>query len=406
MSNTYDVAIIGMGVAGVFCAHKLATQYKDCKVIGFEGGRPPMKRRYQTTSFLGCLPSSDGKIFINDISKVATLTSTRRANAAYKSFHNVLSNVGDFSAVIKDKKPLISLERRFKKIGYDITLNDYTQTYPKDAHALSKYMANIFDQNKNIVFEFDNEITSVRKDKDEMFVISNGEQEWRSKKLVMAVGRAGWRWATEIYKSLGIIESNDIARYGVRIEMTADNMGDFKGSGCSLNKGTDIEIGPISWNGTVIPEDHFDMAIAAFRSNENRWKSDKVSFNLIGNRFFDQQGFEQTDRLAKLTFVITNDRIIKERVANIMNGKAKISVIPEYRWLVDAIDELSYAIPEIKTNAYYHAPCIVPMIPQINVGSDLSTEIEGLYCAGESCGISGILAAGISGIIAAGSVSK
>jgi len=405
MSNTYDVAIIGMGVAGVFCAHKLATQYKDCKVIGFELGRPPGKRRFQTTSFLGCLPSSDGKLFINDISKVANITGTRRANAAYKVFHNVMANVGDFSAVVNDKRPLLSLTRRFKKIGYDITLNDYTQTYPKDAHALSKYMANIFDQNANVSFSFDNELTSVRK-QDDLFVISNEEQEWQAKKLVMAVGRAGWRWAKEMYESLGIIESNDIARYGVRIEMTADNMCDFKGSNCCLNKGTEVEIGPISWNGTVIPEDHFDTAIAAFRSNENRWKSDKVSFNLIGSRFFEGKGFEQTDRLAKLTFVITNDRIVKERVANIMNGKAKISVIPEYRWLIDTIEELSYAIPEIKSNAYYHAPCIIPMIPQINVGSDFSTEVDGLYVCGESSGISGILVAAMSGIIVAGSVSK
>jgi uncharacterized FAD-dependent dehydrogenase len=110
--------------------------------------------------------------------------------------------------------------------------------------------------------------------------------------------------------------------------------------------------------------------------------------------------------LARLTFVITNDRIIKERVSHILSGKAKISVIPEYDWLIEAIEELSSAIPEIKTNAYYHAPTIIPMIPQINVGSDFSTEVDGMYAIGESAGVAGILAAAISGIIVSRSVNK
>lgn len=405
MDNTFDVAIIGAGVAGVMCCHKLATQHKDCNVICFDSGKRFGKRRIQTMGALGMLPNSDGKFFLNDLAKVSNIVgSSRRTKVAYNEFISVMSNVCDMP-ITKDRKPLVSLEKRLNKIGYEVTLNNFIQTYPKDSHALSKYLVSVFDQSNNITFSFDNEITSVRKEND-MFVISNGEQDYYAKKLVMAAGRAGWRWVKEVYQSLGIIENNDIARFGVRIEMTSANMKDFNKSNCSLNKGTDIEIGPISWYGTVIPEDHIDTAISAFRSNEHRWETDKVSFSLIGNRLFPGKGFEQTDRLAKLTFVITNDRVVKERVSSILNGKSKISVIPEYAWLKGAIEELCVAIPEIKTNAYYHAPTIIPMIPQINVGDDFSTEIDGLYTAGESAGISGLLAAACSGIIVAGSLSK
>jgi uncharacterized FAD-dependent dehydrogenase len=46
------------------------------------------------------------------------------------------------------------------------------------------------------------------------------------------------------------------------------------------------------------------------------------------------------------------------------------------------------------------------MVPKINIGNDLSTEIDGMFVVGESAGIQGLLAAGVMGLIAADSVSK
>ena len=209
-----------------------------------------------------------------------------------------------------------------------------------------------------------------------------------------------------MYASLGIIDNNDTARFGIRIETNSSVMKDFNKSNCTLLKGNDLEIGPLSWYGTVIPEDHLDLAISAFRSNENRWKSDKVSFNLIGNRPFPEAGFEQTDRIGKLTFVLANDRIVKERVSAILTGKSRISIIPEYEWLKSVITELSAIIPEISTKAYFHVPTIVPSAPKINIGDNLETEVGGMFVVGESAGIHGILAAGTMGIIAADAVCK
>ncbi len=177
-------------------------------------------------------------------------------------------------------------------------------------------------------------------------------------------------------------------------------MKDFNKSNCSLFK-NNIEIGPFSWFGTIIPEDHVDMAIASFRSNENRWKSDKVSFSLIGNINFENQGFEQTDRLGKLTFVLANDRIIKEKISLILSGKSKISIIPEYKWLNEAILDLSSLIPEIVSKAYFHIPTIVPVASHVHISSQLETNIPGMFVVGESSGIHGITSAGCMGIIAA-----
>jgi uncharacterized FAD-dependent dehydrogenase len=404
MVNVFDVGVIGLGVAGAFCIHKLSTQHKGIKVIGFDLGRPPAKRRRQIEGFLGCLPNSDGKLYLNDLEKVSSLVGTRKINSAYKYVTKTLSNIGDFK-VVKDRSPNISIEKKFKKIGYDLILNNFLQMYPRDIHLLSKYIADIVERNKNITSCYDQEVKTINKQKN-IFIIKTDEQEYRCKKLIIATGRSGWRWTKEIFSNFAIIDNNDVARFGIRLEMNSNLMKDFNKSNCSLIKGEDIELGPLSWFGTVIPEDHLDMAISAFRSNEARWKSDKVSFNLIGNRPFPNKGFDQTDRIGKLTFVITNDRIIKERVSHILTGKSKISILPDYDWLKEVIIELAIALPEIATKAYYHAPTITPLAPKINIGTDLSTEVDGMFVVGESAGISGILAAACMGSIVAGSIDK
>lgn len=402
MSN-FDIGIIGAGVAGAFATLKIAKEHKDAKTILFDLGRPPMKRRRQLEGWLGCLPNSDGKLYLNDISKVANLAGTRKAKSAFTWFEEIISNVNSFKT-IKDKSPSISVEKRLAKNGYKLTLNDYIQIYPKDIHALSKYMAESIERNKNITFSFDNEVKKIYKTKN-VFTVVTENQEYKCKKLIIAVGRSGWRWAKELYSDFGIIDNNDIARFGIRLEMNSNIMKDFNKSNCTLNK-DNIEVGPFSWFGTVIPEDHLDLAISAFRSNENRWKSDKVSFSLIGSQPHPNNGFEQTDRIGKLTFVLANDRIIRERVSSILAGKSKISIIPEYDWLKDAITQLAVAIPEVSTKAYFHVPTITPMAPQINIGSNLETEIDGMFVAGESAGIHGILSAALMGTIAADSVCK
>ncbi len=400
----FDVGIIGAGVAGAFATLKLAKDHKNVKAILFDLGRPPMKRRRQLEGWLGCLPNSDGKLYQTDVSKVAELTGLRRAKSAHTWFKHVLEQVDNYK-IIKDRAPSAAMEKKLKKLGYDIQLNDHVQVYPKEIHMLSKYMAEIIEQDKNIQFNFDSEVLRVVKQKN-VFIVSTEEQEFRCKKLIIAVGRSGWRWAKALYSSFGIVDNNDIARFGIRVEASSSVMKDFNKSNCTIFKGEDLEIGPLSWYGTVIPEDHLDLAISAFRSNENRWKTDKVSFNLIGNRPFPGTGFEQTHRIGGLSFVLANDRIVKERISAIVSGKSRISIIDEYNWLKPVVEELSIIVPEIGTKAYFHVPTIVPSAPKINIGDNLETEVDGMFVVGESAGIHGILSAGIMGIIAADAVCK
>ncbi len=108
----------------------------------------------------------------------------------------------------------------------------------------------------------------------------------------------------------------------------------------------------------------------------------------------------------KLIFILSNDRILKEKVSTILSDKSKISIIPEYEWIKKDIGELSEVIPDILTKAYFHVPTIIPLPPKINIGTNLETEVSGMFVAGENAGVVGIYAAACMGMIAADSACK
>ena len=115
MSNNFDVGIIGMGVAGAFACTKLIELNSNIKIIGFDLGRGFQKRRRQLDGWLGCLPNSDGKLYLNDIKDVTNKCGIRKTKAAYKFFNKILYNAC-FPNLITDKSPHSSLEKNIKKI--------------------------------------------------------------------------------------------------------------------------------------------------------------------------------------------------------------------------------------------------------------------------------------------------
>src|SRR5208337_2029223 len=90
VKTTADIAIIGAGIAGVFAALRLAEKHPDLKVVVFEFGPPPpnclrqdpiqvKRRRRQLEGWLGCFPTGDGKIYLQeDTEKILQLVDGRK----------------------------------------------------------------------------------------------------------------------------------------------------------------------------------------------------------------------------------------------------------------------------------------------------------------------------------------
>ncbi len=396
----FDIAILGAGVAGSLATYKLSTTTTK-KLIVVDYGRPPMKRRRQLEGWLGCLPNSDGKLYSSDVDKVSVISGKEKAAKAFEEMNAILANVWSTKEVL-DLLPQEHIVQSMTNHGYSVTPQPYSPMFPKDIHALSKFMAEKIEDNENVTYSFDNEITMISQGR-KKFTITSENETFTATKILFSPGRSGWRFAHQMFQQLKLVKSNDTAHVGIKLEMNQDWFEEYNKSTCSLQK-KNIDVGPFCWNGTVIPEDHNVAAISAFRANEPRWKSNKVLFDLMGHVQFPGKGVEQTDRLANLLFILTNERIAKEKVTSIMSGKSKLSVLKEFEFLKNALEDLNQVIPNLISKAYFHYPTILALPSTIELSSSFESKIPNFFVVGESANVSGLVSAGVSSLLACDSL--
>lgn len=403
LKNIYDVAIVGAGVAGAFASLRIAEKYKNTNTILIDLGRPPGKRRRFLEGWFGAFPTGDGKIYPSDADNVLQISDGRKVKSINKWVSNYFKDAGDFT-IIKTKRPNQNILKKINSHNFGIQFLDFIQWKPNSIHQLSRNISNYIEDVDNITYNFDNEVFSIEKNNED-FIIFTNNGEIICKKIILCVGRSGWRWSNTLFRDLDILQSDNTAKFGVTIEIAAQYVKNFNKSHCILSR-DNLLIGPLSWNGSVIQEDHVNLTTAAFRSNEARWKTDKLFFSLIGYHDFPGEGCKQTDRIAQLSFLLAGERVGREKVRSIIRKSSQISMIPEYNWLIPAIEELDEIIPNIINRGFFHYPDILPLTSRINIKNNLETDIDGLFVAGENTGVKGILSAALTGGIAADNVVK
>jgi uncharacterized FAD-dependent dehydrogenase len=405
----YDIGIIGAGTAGAFAAYRLAEKYPSSKIILIDSGPPPGKRRGQCNGFMGCFPTGDGKLYKNDVDNVGEVVDGRRCRAASNWVMDLFNSVDDMKSV-KDTLPSVALQKHFKSEGFEIKSNPHFQWKPDSVHKLSRIFSEAFEESKGIKYSFNNEVYRISKSKG-TFTLNTQLGDITCSKIIFCVGRSGWRWSTKVFRELGICKGDNSFKIGARFEMSGQYMRDFNKSHLTLSK-DDLTIGPFNWNGTVVPEGHndhdgqTDLVLSNFRSNEDRWRTEKVSFSMLREFKSEDSGTHQADRLAKLAYLLSNDRVGKERVKFFIRGKSQLNLVPEYSWMKETFQYLDSIIPNLINRGYYHVPNIEALPAKISLSSSLESDVEGMFIAGESGGISGLVAAAIMGTVAAEAAIK
>lgn len=402
-NSVSDVAIIGCGTAGSFALQRLLKSNKNLKISVFEYGRFFAKRRHTLFGALGAMLNSDGKLYTNHLSSVtavAGFAKTMKANQWVMDQWDAITP----TKLIKDKRPSINLEKRLQKAGFELELNNHFQLFPREIHLFSRAVIAQLESHNNTVCSFDNEVFRVFKHKHHFTILTN-DGEFQTRKVLIAVGRGGWRWASELFNNFGIIDNNDIAKFGIRAEIPSFCMRDFNQSNCTLTQNL-IQVGPLSWQGTCVPEDHLDLVITSFRSNESRWLSDKVSFNIITEKHYPDNAYQCVDRIGKLSFILGNDRMIKEKISALMNHKSRLSVLSEYEFLLPFFEEFKQIVPDIINRGVFYAPTLLPNPPSIKLTKNFMSEVDGMYVVGEAANVQGLLGAMVSGTIAADAMTK
>lgn len=398
IDNIYDIAIIGAGVAGAFAAYNIA-DYKNIKTCLIDFGRPPNKRRKQLEGWLGCFPNSNARLYCENNSKEIIYNSGLRN---YKRAFDIVNPLFESNGPMiksKNKLPNESVKKALKDHKYCMKLDNYAQWKPENIHALSRKLSrNIIDRD-NLSLMFDCEVFDIEKDND-LFIIKTEIGIIKSKMVLLCAGRSGWRFSNNILTKFNVLDGDNYAYFGFRAEMPSSYLKEWNSSHCSFFR-KDIFIGPMCWNGTVIPEDHCDFVISSWRSNEDRWETDKVSFSVMLKKEHKKLGAQQTERLAKLAFILSDNRVGKLRVKEFISAKnLDLFHIPEYDWFHNEMDEIERIIPGFLDKGNIYIPDIITHIKRIKKNKGLLTACRGLFVAGESAGISGIYGSALSGTIA------
>jgi uncharacterized FAD-dependent dehydrogenase len=393
MSDHYDIAIIGAGVAGAFAAYNLLDSKAKICLIDF--GRPPSKRRKQLEGWLGCFPNSNARIYKNSC-EIKSKCGTRITNITSSMVDELLFG-DELPTFAKNKAPTESAKAKALKNGYSLVMNNYIQWKPEQVHNLSKIISDELLQSK-IELMFDTEVTNITKNND-IFKIETEHGSITANKIIFGAGRSGWRFANKVYKSLNLSIDNDYAYFGFKCESSASVFKEWNESHCSLIK-DDVLIGPLSWKGTVIPEDHCDLVVANWRSNEDRWKSERVAFSLIFKEKFENNGFEQTERLGTLAYVLSDCRVGKVKIREFLDGKIELCKVPEYENIMNKMYNLDKLFNDFSNKVYINMPDILTNQNKVNINKNLETDVKGFYAIGESAGFTGIYSAALSGIIA------
>lgn len=403
----YDIGIIGIGVAGAIAAYRITERYPKEKIVLLDAGPPPGKRRGQCNGFLGCFPTGDGKIYSADFDLIQTLVDGRKSKASQRWLMELFLQV-DAMKLTKDTLPSAAVQKNLKAKGYELTNNNYYQWKPDSVHKLSRIFSKAFEANENVQYNFNNEVFRIAKSKG-MFTLNTSNGDVTCKKVLFCVGRSGWRWSTKIFKELGICQEDDEFSIGARIELSGQYMKDWNKSHATIKKGL-LEVGPLQWNGTVIPEGHndaegqTDLVLSNFRSNEERWRTEKVSFSVLQTFKKEGTACQQVDRLAKLAYLLSNDRVGKEKIKLFLKGKSQLNLVPEFAWMKETFLQLDDVMPSVTAKGSYHVPHILPLSAKINVSNILETDVDGMFIAGESAGIVGLGAAALMGAIAADAI--
>ena len=407
MAQNYDVVVVGAGAAGVFMAYEFVKLDKNIKVCIIDQGGPVSKRKCPI----------DGKKVKSCIHcKVCSIMhGFGGAGGMSDGKYNITNNFGGDLYTFTGKEKAIELMQYVDKInlemgGQDAKLYSTTSSDIKamalkyDLHLLDaqvrhlgtdrnmQILQNIYDFVKDkIDIKFYESVQGIT-GKENDFTVITDKDEYHCSNAVVAAGRSGSKWISEICDNFGIKRRSNRVDIGVRVEIPAavfehitskvyeskivyrtKKYGDLVRTFCMNPYGESIARLSNMLGGGVLVQRFGDL-VAGRRTNEHRF----------GQTFLNPTLKATPGDLSLVIPKRQLDDIIEMIYAldKIAPGMANI-------------DTLLYGV-EVK---FYNS--------RVDVDENLETAVKGLYVLGDGSGVTHSLSqASASGVFAARTISE
>jgi len=462
MRNNYDVIIVGAGPAGIFTALELTKVKQDLQVLIVDKGMEIDKRKCPartTGECVNCSPCaivngwsgagafSDGKLSLSREvgGHISDYLSREEADQLIKYADEIYLEFGASKEVYGLNERKVD-DIMYEASKYDIQLIPCPVRHLGTEKAFNVLRAMYVHLMNHTRTEFCPLTTAVDVLVKEGRAIGLKLQE-RGREpvdvfadhVVIAPGRTGAEWLTQIARKLGIQSRNNEVDIGVRVEVPNSVMDHLTKhlyeaklvyySDTFENKVRTFCMNP----GGVVSEEHYEGGIAVVNGHsygDSELKTGNTNFAvLVSTRFtepFDQP-IQYGKYIAQLGNMLTGGGIMVQRLGDLLKGRRtdwdrlrKSTTVPTLKSAVPG--DLSFVLPQrhltsivealrafdklapglYSRNTLLYGVEVKFYSSRIQVNEHFETNIRGLYTIGDGAGITrGLMQASVTGVVVA-----
>ncbi len=449
----HDVIIVGGGPAGLFASYYLA-EHSRLSVLVIEKGKPCLKRECPMSEgdeCHKCRPCnilsgmggaglfSDGKLnFIPVLGKtdLTRFMSEDKAKALISETEDVFNAFGmDAKVYPTDMDAAQTLRKNAMRFGVDLLVIRQKHI---GSDRLPGYLAGMVEyiKEKGVVIHTSEEVKDVLVKAGKVRGVVTNRGEYHAQNVILAPGRVGADWVSNLAKGHGIGLSQRGIEVGVRVEVRNQIMQDV----CNVIYDPTFFIQTGKYDdqtrtfctnpgGYVAQESYRDFVCVNGHAYRDK-KSENTNFAFLSKVVLtepvtDNQAYgEAIGRLATLigggkpilqrfgdlkrgrrsTWTRIQNSYIKPTLRSVICGDIAMA-LPEriLANVIEGLGRLNQVIPGVANDeTLLYAPEIKFFATQVDTSEKLETRVEGLFVAGDGPGVAGnMVSAAATGLIPA-----
>ncbi len=440
----YDVLIIGAGPAGIFTALELLKNDYKGKICILEKGLPVEKRFCPkkdtkvcvnckqcniTTGFSGAGAFSDGKLSLSyEVGgDLPMLIGQETAQSLINYTDKIYLDFGADTKVegISDPEKTKEIRKRAIKSGLKLVDCPIRHMGTEKAHEIYKRIQDFLIENGvDLIFNADCRDVLIENGKciGAKYTIHNGpETEIFGEKVVIATGRKGADWLEGMCRAHGVGHSAGTVDIGVRVEVRNEIMDEvnellYESKLIGYPNPFRNKVRTFCQNpGGFVSQENYDNDLAVVNGHSYKeLKSNNTNLSILCSHNFSvpfNEPIKYASMVGALSNMLGNGKILVQRYGDILDGKrtwqreldrsnvrptlpdavaGDISAAIPYRTLVNIlkfIEALDTVVPGFASpETLLYAPEIKFYSNRIEMDKKLKTNIENLYCLGDSSG--------------------